>query len=89
MIGIPVPNMAATQMDQMMAHGTAVTAFDASSEICTAESNEPITQITVSKQLTSLINKMRTYRPDWSHEAQNECKAIWPVIHYGKPTTNE
>jgi hypothetical protein len=31
------------QMDKTMPHGTAVAAFDASSEICTAESKEPMT----------------------------------------------
>jgi hypothetical protein len=41
--GIPKPNMAAIQTDQTMPRGTAVAAFDASSEICTAESNEPMT----------------------------------------------
>jgi hypothetical protein len=33
----------------------------------------------------SLINKMLTYSPNWSQEAQNKCKAIRPVIHYSKP----
>lgn len=33
--------MAEMQTDQTMLHGTTIAAFDASSEICTAESNEP------------------------------------------------
>lgn len=34
------------EMAQMMAHGTAVAAFEASSEIWTQESNPPMTWIT-------------------------------------------
>jgi len=37
----PKPRMPEIAVDKTMAHGTAVAAFEASSEICTAESNEP------------------------------------------------
>jgi hypothetical protein len=40
--GVPKPDMPAMEVAQTMAHGTAVAAFDASSEICTVESNEPM-----------------------------------------------
>jgi hypothetical protein len=72
------------EVAKTMAHGTAVAAFEASSEICTGESNEPVTYITFCKQLLWLTSKMRTYSPDWSDETQNECKATRPVIHYSK-----
>ena len=37
----PKPRMLGMAVDKTMAHGTAVAAFEASSEICTAASNEP------------------------------------------------
>ena len=37
----PKPRTPGMAVDKTMAHGTAVAAFEASSEICTGESNEP------------------------------------------------
>jgi hypothetical protein len=37
----PKPSMPAMKAEQTMVHGTAIAAFEASSEICTVESHEP------------------------------------------------
>jgi hypothetical protein len=37
----PKPSMPAMEAEQTMVHGTAIAAFEASSEICTVESHEP------------------------------------------------
>jgi hypothetical protein len=39
---VPKPRIPEMRIAETIAHGTAVAAFEASSEICTLESNEPM-----------------------------------------------
>jgi hypothetical protein len=66
-----------------MAQGTAVAALEASSLMCTLESNEAENarnqQLFVDGNTTGL-----TDGPQWGEEAQYKCIAVWPSVHWNK-----
>lgn len=75
---VPHPKIPAMPIAPTMAHGTAVAAFEASSLMCTLESNEP----SISRQpiTSSRAGTTLTDGPQRSEETQNEGKAIRPPV---------